>query len=173
MEKCLRAWGGFEKVHVHYIAIENDENCKSVLRMNFPADVKSEQQGQQEAGGSDDDNVADVAEGSGGQYLLTQWNDVTTVLHEIEQGKHAKFLEDVFLSFGGFPCNNLSGNNRAAGANGRTGLDGPQTSLFYAMEKILRALGLTEDRGQRLPRESLELELELANVQSSESLMRA
>ena len=133
LHKCLSAWG-LEKIHVHYIAIENDPNCQKVLSMNFPADVKSEQ-GDADGGGRSGDN--------GQHYHLTQWGDIRTVSKQIQEGKHARFLQDVFLCLGGFPCNNLSGNNRAVGANGRTGLAGPQSSLFYAMDDILTKLGWT------------------------------
>eukprot|EP01051_Picozoa_sp_SAG22_P012673 SAG22_NODE_1339_length_4692_cov_4.252341_3_plen_157_part_00 len=38
----------------------------------------------------------------------------------------------------GWPCNNASGNNRATGENGRTGLSGPQTRLFFPAVNIIK-----------------------------------
>ena len=123
LHSLLVRWG-LSNIHLHYIAIENDAACQRVLAQNFPTDIKTE-------------------DGSGAErchYHLTQWTDIRDLQEDIRQGKHAKFLEGVFLRLGGFPCNNLSGNNRAQGANGRTGLAGPHTGLFYKMEDILATL---------------------------------
>ena len=46
----------------------------------------------------------------------------------------------VDLCVGGWPCNNLSGYNRAEGVHGRRGLDGSKSCLLLALSEIMQQL---------------------------------
>ena len=160
---CLKQWG-LSDICVHYVAIEKDEKCRSVLFENFPKDtwgVKPEKG----VGDDSGDQPAKVAKcryhlhqqkvGPDGGPQYTQWGDVLTAEKAIvDLGKHREIasstgavarLDKIFLVFNGFPCNNAGGLNQAKGRNGQQrsmepGAAGPKTGLYYNSERIIEKI---------------------------------
>ena len=93
--------------------------------------------------------------GPDGKPQFTHWGDIRNAEKEIvDQGRHKKIysstgamarLDEAFLVFNGFPCNNAAGLNQAKGVNGQQrsmepGAAGPKTGLYYQSERILEKI---------------------------------
>jgi hypothetical protein len=64
-------------------------------------------------------------------------------------------LDEAFLVFNGFPCNNAAGLNQAKGVNGQQrsmepGAAGPKTGLYYQSERILEKILRWREQSQEL-----------------------
>ncbi|GBG84764.1 hypothetical protein CBR_g39141 [Chara braunii] len=97
-----------------YIAVEIDEDCRDIVRNWWSEREWPEKQ------------------------LIQDWSDVTKFKR--------KAIEDIFkrcggidLVVGGSPCGNLTGSNRqpSNSPNGRCGLQGLKSKLFYHFHRIL------------------------------------
>ncbi|GBG84768.1 hypothetical protein CBR_g39145 [Chara braunii] len=132
-----------------YIAVEIDEKCRKVVRSWW---LKRELPKEQ---------------------LIQDWRDVTKFME--------KDIEDIFERFGGIdlvvggsPCGNLTGTNRRSPefSNGRCGLEGENSKLFFDFHRILELViemhyrkALMESKQQ-----VMQLEEELTRLKGSGSL---
>lgn len=101
-----------------YIAVEINLDCQRLMRMHWD-----------DAQDGILIQLADVRD-------LAAQDDVLGALQQVVG------LGDISidLCIGGWPCNNLSGYNRAAGRNGRCGLDGSKSSLLFPLSEIVTQL---------------------------------
>jgi len=101
-----------------YIAVEINLDCQRLMRMHWD-DVQDGMLIQ----------LADVRD-------LAAHEDVLGALQEVVGLGEIS----IDLCIGGWPCNNLSGYNRATGRNGRRGLDGLKSSLLFPLSEVVTQL---------------------------------
>ena len=100
-----------------YIAVEIDVACQRLMRTHW-----------------DDDRDGTLIQLADVRDLAAQ-DDVLGSLQEL-----VGLDVSIDLCIGGWPCNNLSGYNRASGVNGRRGLDGSKSSLLFALSEVVTKL---------------------------------
>lgn len=101
-----------------YIAVEMNLDCQRLMRMHWD-DAKDGMLVQ----------LADVRD-------LAAQDDVLGALQKVVGLGEIS----IDLCIGGWPCNNLSGYNRATGRNGRRGLDGSKSSLLFPLSEVVTQL---------------------------------
>eukprot|EP01043_Picozoa_sp_COSAG02_P038712 COSAG02_NODE_3005_length_7570_cov_3.554812_3_plen_982_part_00 len=101
-----------------YIAVEINLDCQRLMRMHWD-----------DAQDGILIQLADVRD-------LAAQDDVLGALQQVVGLGEIS----IDLCIGGWPCNNLSGFNRAAGRNGRRGLDGSKSSLLFPLSEIVTQL---------------------------------
>ncbi len=132
---------------------------RNVAFDNFPKYVKPERdsRGEQplEQLGKGRYHLHQQQIGPNGCAQFTHWGDIRIAEKEIaELGRHREIvsssgatarLDEAFLVFNGFPCNNTAGLNQAKGVNGQQrsmqpGAAGPKTGLYYQSERIIEKI---------------------------------
>lgn len=101
-----------------YIAVEINLDCQRLMRMHWD-----------DAQDGVLIQLADVRD-------LAAQEDVLGALQEVVGLGEIS----IDLCIGGWPCNNLSGYNRASGRNGRRGLDGLKSSLLFPLSEVVTQL---------------------------------
>ena len=143
LNNCLARWGLDDGLHMTYIAVENDEKCQQVMSRWFSSEerigrVKSQSAASWMGNGHRRNHRLLSRDGQ----KRPGWSDIKEVEAQIVgQGKHKALLEDTFLVFNGFPCTNVSPNNRATKqTSNREGEAGEETGLLRQAERIIQRL---------------------------------
>jgi hypothetical protein len=135
-----------QHIHLRFISVEIDHDCRSVVKKNFSHLQKRFEKLGGKWDHTDRWHDARQAKSTSEFCACKDCRKKQTKRPKVQFGSEQwiqdqiRIFKSIDLVLAGWPCVNASGHNTARSTNGRTGLSGPQTRLFYDMMEVVKRI---------------------------------